>query len=152
MLSATVIILFTYTVITTPVGAAYTDYGTCQSVQLNAYAKQIYSDNNGQTAGLIQTYLNGTMNSDIIIESSGGPYVGYDYIEYDGAVYITGPAGYVIVNVGYTYGRQSYQLVSGSGSVVVSSVNSTAIEYYIQGVGTWEITVDSNQFPSPSWE
>ena len=85
-----------------------------------------------------------------MIESSGGPYVGYDYIEYDGTIYITGPAGYVIVNVGYPYGGQSYQLISGSGSVVVSSVNSTAIEYHIQGVGTWEITVDSNQFLSPS--
>lgn len=85
-----------------------------------------------------------------MIESSGGPYVGYDYIEYDGTIYITGSAVYVLVNVGYTYGGQSYQLISGSGSVVVSSVNSTAIEYYIQGVGTWEITVDSNQFLSPS--
>ena len=98
-----VIVLLTYTIIAMPVSVAYTDFGTCQSVQLNTYAKQIYLDNNGQPAGEVQTYVNGTMNSDIMIESYGGPYIGYNYIEYGGTIYITGPAGYVIVNVGYTY-------------------------------------------------
>ena len=131
-------------------GSTYTDYGTCSHKTLNEFVS--YGGDSGSISGSDQTYVNGTMNSDFVIESSGGPYIQYDYIEYSGNITISGISGEVIVDVGYTYGGQSYYFVpgSGKGTVTVTQFNSTAVEYSIQGERTWQIIVDSNQFLAPS--
>lgn len=131
-------------------GTTYTDYGTCSNItNFSGYDVSVgnYKGENLAT----ENYMNGTMNSNFVIENSGGPYYQYDYIEYDVFMFTTLGSGTFKVDVGYSYGGQSYKLIKGSGTVTVTVINSTTVQYSIQGAGgTWQIIVDSNQFLAPS--
>lgn len=132
--------------------ATYYDYGTRQSKTVHASGDTL----NIYGTAISEVFVNGSMNASFYVDSNGGPYLSFDYFEYQAIVAVHYSAT-VRVDVGYTYGGQSYTVLShGSPPLNIQQVNSTTIEYQIGTAGTqetWavlEIDVVSNQFSPPS--
>ena len=92
------------------------------------------------------------MNSDYVTESSGGPYIQYDYLEFDGYLYSHPGGGTVLINVGYQTGTGNvyYVILNGTNvQVTISLHNSTTISFTVDKKCTVQLVVDSNQFLSP---
>ena len=128
--------------------ATYYEYGTCQSKNLTAFGAIYYP------TGIVATsmYVYGHMNSDFVLENSGGPYIQYDYIEFDGNLYPKPGGGTALINVGYQTGTGNVYYVITNGTnvqVTISLHNSTTISFNVDKVCTVQLIVDSNQFLAP---
>jgi hypothetical protein len=128
--------------------ATYYDYGTCQSKSLNAVGT--VSD---ATYGQTTMNIFGYMNSDYVIENSGGLYIQYDYFEFGGSIYSHPGGGTALINVGYptNTGDVYYVITNGTNvQVTITLHNSTTISFTVDKGCTIQLIVDSNQFVPPA--